>query len=152
LRGEFEIRTKKLLKLMFLFIVISLLLFGCSNNETLEEVEGVGLTYSEYFKPYDRLDERKNIKYYKPFPIDEIESSLQEQIKKVVNKIDSESLPFKVDEEKAYLVTSKNEDGKARNQIQLSYLSKSEYDRIDDFFVISVTEVDKRGKSLGFHW
>ncbi|HHW36266.1 MAG TPA: hypothetical protein GXX18_03090 [Bacillales bacterium] len=129
---------------MFLFFAVSLLLFGCSNNEPdLEEVNGVGLTYSEFFKPYDRLDERKNIKYYKPLPIDEIESSFQEQVKMAVNKIDSERLPFKVEEEKAYLITSKNEDGKARNQIQLSYLNKSEYDRIDDFFIISVTEADK---------
>ncbi|WP_138420746.1 hypothetical protein [Aquibacillus sediminis] len=143
-RGELEIGTKQLLKLMFLLFVISLLLLGCSNKHTnLEEVEGDGLTYSEYFKPYDRLDERENMTYYKPLPIDEIESSLQGQIKKTVNKIDSESLPFKVEEEKAYHVTSKNEDGTARNQIQLSYLSKSDYDRVDDFLIITVTEAEQ---------
>lgn len=124
---------------MILFFVISSLLLGCSNNETnLEEVKGVGLTYSEYFKNLDELDRRDNIKYYKPLPIDEIELlPLPEQVKKSVNAIVSDRLPFKVDEEKAYLVTSENENGEVMNQMQLSY-----HGNVDDFFIISVTEVD----------
>jgi hypothetical protein len=52
-------------------------------------------------------------------------------------------LPFEVDEEKAFLVTSKDENGKVKKQVQLSYLSKSEYGRVNDFFTITVTEVDE---------
>ena len=136
--------TKKLLKLMLPIIFISSILLGCSFNKTdFEEVKGVGLTYSEYFKTYDGLDERQNIKYYKPVPIDEVESSLSEQVKKAINTIDSNRLPFTVDDEKAYLITSKDENGKIKSQVQLSYLSKPEYDEVDDFFIISVTEVDE---------
>ncbi|HWI48368.1 MAG TPA: hypothetical protein VNU45_09130, partial [Rummeliibacillus sp.] len=113
------------------------------NKTDFEEVKGVGLTYSEYFKTYDGLDERQNIKYYKPVPIDEVESSLSEQVKKAINTIDSNRLPFTVDDEKAYLITSKDENGKIKSQVQLSYLSKPEYDEVDDFFIISVTEVDE---------
>ncbi|MBM7607498.1 hypothetical protein JOD29_000735 [Lysinibacillus composti] len=52
-------------------------------------------------------------------------------------------MPFEVDEEKAYLVTFEDEEGEVKNQVQLSYLSKSEYDKVDNFFIISVTEVNE---------
>ena len=136
--------TKKLSSLLFSLIFMSSILLGCSTDKSeLVIVKGTDLTYSEYFKTYDGLDERKNVTYYKPFLINEAESSLPDQVKNTMNKVDPDRLPFKVDEEKAYLVTSKDKDGKVKNQVQLSYLSKDEYEQTDDFFIISVTEADK---------
>lgn len=136
--------TQKSLKLMFPIVFISSILLGCSFHKAdFEEVKGVGLAYSEYFKTWDGLDERENIKYYRPIPLDELESSLPEQVKKAINIIDSNKLPFTVDDVKAYLVTSKDENDKIMNQVQLSYLSKSEYNKVDDFYIISITEVDE---------
>lgn len=124
--------------------MITVFLFGCSVSETgLQEVEGVGLTYSEEFKEYDQLDERKDMKYYKPVPIDELKSYLPEQVKAAVNTIGSDRLPFQVDENKAFFITSKDKKGEIQNQIQLSYLSKSEYDQVRGFYIISITEVDE---------
>lgn len=124
--------------------MMSSLLFGYSNNESgLEKVKGVDVTYSELFKTFDGLDERSNITYYKPLPIEKIDSTFPEQVGKDVKNLDSDLLPFEIDEEKAYLVTFEDEDGEVKNQVQLSYLSKSEYDWVDNFYIISVTEVDE---------
>lgn len=129
---------------MIHFFLISLLLFGCSNYEDgLEEVKGIDVTYSQQFKSFDRLDDRENIKFYKPIAIEQIKSYFPEQIQKAVNMINSEVLPFEVDEKKAYLVTFEDVAGEVKHQIQLSYLGKSEYDIVDNFFIISVTEVEE---------
>lgn len=128
---------------------MSSILLGCSIDKSkLVKVKGTSLTYSEYFKAYDDLDERKNVTYYKPFLINEAESSLPDQVRNTMNKLDPDKLPFKVDEAKAYLVTSKDKDGKVKNQIQLSYLSKDEYEQTDNFFIISVTESDENPLEL----
>lgn len=127
---------------MFPFLLIILIAAGCASQEnSLEKVKGVDVTYNEYFKPFDQLDERKNIQFYKPIAIEEIRSSLDEQIWSAGNGIASDALPFEVDEEQAYLVTSKEEMGEVKNQVQLSYMGNSEYGDVDSFFIISVTEV-----------
>ncbi|MFJ8235716.1 hypothetical protein ACIQ34_08205 [Ureibacillus sp. NPDC094379] len=142
--GGFKIVTNKVIKVNFLFLMITSLLFGCSNNEGgLEKVKGVDVTYSEFFKTFDGLDERSNITYYKPLPIEKIDSTFPEQVGKDVKILDSKLLPIEIDEEKAFLVTFEDEEGEMKNQVQLSYLSKSEYDRVDNFFIISITEVDE---------
>jgi hypothetical protein len=138
--------NKRTLKKILPMILICAILIGCSSNEMseikLKKVKGYSLTYSEYFKPYDKLDERDNIKYYKPLSIDEARVLLPEKIKKE-NTIDSTSLPFPVNEKKAYLVTSVGEDRKINNQIQLSYLNKSENGIAGNFYIISMTEVNQ---------
>jgi len=53
-----------------------------------------------------------------------------------------------VDEERAYLVESKDRNGKIKNQVQLSYLGKDEYEQTNDFFIVSVTEADKNPLEL----
>lgn len=136
--------TKKTTNLFFSLIFMCSILLGCSTDKSeLVKVKGTDLTYSEYFKTYDGLDERNNVTYYKPILLNEAESSLPNQVKNTMNKFNPDKLPFRVDEEKAYLVTSKDNNGKVKNQVQLSYLSKDEYEQIDDFFIISVTEADK---------
>ncbi|MBD8070040.1 hypothetical protein [Bacillus sp. PS06] len=118
-------------------------MIGCSNKgKAFEEVKGVALTYSEFFKPFDRLDERKKITYYKPIGIEELESFLPEQLTKEIMTIDSKKLPFEVDDAKVFLVSSEDDKGDVKNQVQLSYISKDEND-VDGFFNISVTEVDE---------
>ncbi|GAA0308787.1 transposase-like protein [Gracilibacillus halotolerans] len=136
--------TKKLLMVMFPIFLISFVLLGCSFNKTdFVQVKGDSITYSEYFKTYDGLDARENIKYYKPISIDKVESSLPEPINNAITTFDSNRLPFTIDDEKAYLITSTDEDGNTKNQVQLSYFSRSEYDEVDDFFIVSITEVDE---------
>ncbi len=94
--------TQKLLKKVFPIIFISSLLVGCSVNQmNLEKVKGDNLTFSEYFHAYDGQDERKNIKFYKPLSMNEVQSSsLPDEIKKVIHPVKLDSLPFKVNEEK----------------------------------------------------
>ena len=119
------------------------MLWGCSDNETdFEEIEGSGLTYSEFFKTYDGLGERKNIKYHKPVTIEETMSLVPDSIKKAINTINTDRLPFEVDKETAYLVTSEKEKGKIKNQVQFSYLNISEYELVEEFFIISITEAE----------
>ncbi|KMY44922.1 hypothetical protein AC622_12415 [Bacillus sp. FJAT-27916] len=132
--------AKKIWRLLGPIILISSVAAGCSINETdLEEVKGAGLTYSEYFKSFDELDERENIHYYKPISLSDGESSLLNDIEERMNPFNSEKLPFHVDEEKAYLVTSKDEKGKPKDEVQLSYFGSTS----EEFFIISVTEVDE---------
>lgn len=118
---------------------------GCSVGQTnLKRVKSDGLTYSEYFRPYDRLNERQNSKFFKPLSMDEVQSSsLPDEMKKVIHPVHLNRLPFKVNEEKVYFVTSKNKEEKRISQVQVSYLGKNEYGNIDTFFIISVTESDR---------
>ncbi|KAB8135711.1 hypothetical protein F9U64_10555 [Gracilibacillus oryzae] len=129
---------KNLLKIQLLFFLLSCFLLGCSADEAgLEEVDGTDITYSEFFKSYDRLDQRENITYYKPVPIMELQSSFPNH---VVNTIDTNRLPFEVEKEIAYLVTSENEEGDLQRQVQLTYHSKSDP---GDFFIMTITEVEQ---------
>ncbi|MDV6377875.1 hypothetical protein ORD22_06315 [Sporosarcina sp. GW1-11] len=136
--------TKKIPSLLLSLLVTSSIVFGCSIDQSkLVKVKGTSLTYSEYFKPYDRLDERENVTFYKPFLLNKTGSSLPDQVKNTVHTIDHDKLPFTVDEVKAFLVTSKDRDGKIKDQVQLSYLGKDEYEQTSDFLILSITEADK---------
>jgi hypothetical protein len=137
--------TEKSIEKVFPIIFICSLLVGCSVNPTnLEKVKGDSLTFSEYFHAYDGLDKRKNNKFYKPLSMDEEQLSyLPDEMKKVVHPIDLDRLPFKVNEEKVYFVTSNSKEGKVMNQVQVSYLSNNEYGNTVEFFIISVTESDR---------
>lgn len=132
----------KSLNIVCSIIITGFLLVGCASDQTkLDKTKSVGLTFSEYFHPYDKLDERRNSKFYKPLSMDEVQSSsMPDEMKKVIHPVDLKDLPFKVDEEKIYFVTSKSKEGKDSNQVQISYLGKNEYGNISQFFIISVTD------------
>lgn len=142
---------KKSLKIVCSIIFIGSLLVGCTANQTsLKKTKSDGLTFSQYFHAYDRLDERRNSTFYKPLSMDEVQSSsLPDEMKKVIHPVDLKDLPLKVDEENVYFVTSKSKEGKDINQVQVSYLGKNEYGSIERFFIISVTESDRN--PLGTH-
>ncbi|WP_391117048.1 hypothetical protein [Psychrobacillus sp. L3] len=128
-----------------LFLLVITIMSGCINKEVgpaLTKVKGDGLTYSEYFKMVDELDKRENITYYKPLSIDEMMQVAPGTIKNAVHPIDSKKVPFEVNEQLAYLVTSKDKKGNLQNQVQFTYSHKNEYAQTDEFFVISVTELD----------
>ncbi|GEN82581.1 hypothetical protein SLU01_08930 [Sporosarcina luteola] len=136
---------KKSLKIVCSIIFIGSLLVGCTADQTnLKKTKSDGLTFSEYFRAYDRLDERRNSKFYKPLSMNEVQStSLPDEMKKVIHPIDLKDLPFKVDEENVYFVTSKSKEGKGISQAQVSYLGKNEYGNTERFYIISVTESDR---------
>ncbi|WP_301107461.1 hypothetical protein [Sporosarcina sp.] len=135
---------KRIAGWFFSLVFVSSLVVGCSTDPSdLVKVKGDGVTFSEYFKPFDHLDEREHVKFYKPIPIIESDPSLSEKMKTAVKTIDPTKLPFRADVQKVYLVTSKDQNGKVRNQVQVSYFSEDEYGQSDDFFIISVTEADK---------
>lgn len=135
---------KRRVSFLFILLLIGSILVGCSTTKSeLVKEKGTGLTYSEYFKPFDGQDERENITYYKPFQIGDPDIILPENVQKMMKKFDTNQLSFTVDEEKAYVVTSKDQDGEVKYQVQSSYFSIDEYDQPEDFFIISVTEADK---------
>lgn len=120
------------------------LLLSCANKETgpsLTKVKGDGLAHSEYFKSVDELDKRENVTYYKPLPIEAMIQLAPESMGNAVQLIDSEELPFEVDQQVAYLNTSKDKDGNIQTQLQLTYLSEDSYGSTYDFFILTVTEV-----------
>lgn len=118
---------------------------GCTASQLkLEKVKGDSPTYSEYFKAYDGLDERKSLQFYKPITLDAVAlSNLPDEMKKMFDLIDTETLPFEVNEEEVYFMTSENNEGTEINQVQVSYLGKDEYDDVDRFFIMSITEADR---------
>ncbi len=130
---------------LILIILMSFLLMACTVDQSqLEKVKGNSLTYSEYFKHYDRLDERENLQFYKPVSLDQvILSELPNEMENMFKVIDTKVLPFEVDEEEVYFMTSKNNEGTEINQVQVSYLGKNEYDSVDDFFILSITEANQ---------
>ncbi|TQR18999.1 hypothetical protein [Psychrobacillus vulpis] len=133
-------------KSIFLLLMITFIMTGCISKEDrsiLEKAKGDGLTYSEYFKSVDELDHRQNVIYYKPLPIDKMLALVPESMKKSVHLVNSKKLPFEVNEQTAYVVTSKDEQGNLQNQLQLTYLNNSEYGQPEEFLIISVTEVDE---------
>lgn len=132
--------TNKLFQCMGILLLLTLLLSACSNNG-FEKASGSNITYSEYFKDYDGLDKREKVTFYQPVPIDDMIGMLPKSVSKGINRINPEHLPFEVEEEKAFLVTS--EDEKVKHQVQLSYINKSEYDQVKDFFIVSITEAEE---------
>ncbi|MFJ8066425.1 hypothetical protein ACIQYS_17650 [Psychrobacillus sp. NPDC096426] len=136
----------KIIKPILLLLIMVFTVIGCANKEeeeALTKVTGIGLSYSEYFKSVDAQDERKNVAYYMPLPIDEMLNVAPNSIQNTVHPIDPKKLPFEVNEQKAYLVTSINEKGNLQNQLQFTYLHNNEYEQPEEFFILSVTEVDE---------
>ncbi|WP_434402723.1 hypothetical protein M1Q06_08210 [Planococcus sp. 11815] len=117
---------------------------GCSSApDGLEEVEGTGLAFSENFNAYDGLNEREHVEFYKPAEAHQLPPSILGEHHLLEKGIDSDLMPFEVNEENAYVVTSEDRTGKVTHQVQLSYLGKSEEGIVDEFFIISVTEMEK---------
>lgn len=138
--------TTKFFKLILLLLGLNVVLMGCTNKETepsLTKVEGEGLQYSEYFKSVDELDKRENVTYYKPLPIETMVQLAPESMENAVQLIDWEELPFEVNQQVAYLNTSKDKEGNIQTQVQLTYLSEDSYGSTDDFFILTVTEVEE---------
>lgn len=136
----------KLVRPVLLLIIMIFMVIGCTSKEDeafLEKVKGTGFAYSEYFKSVDQQDERKNITYYTPLPIDEMLNIASNPIKNSIHPIDLEKLPFEVNEQKAYVVTSEVENENRQNQVQLTYIHTDEYDQTEDFYIITVTELDE---------
>ncbi|MDP5275356.1 hypothetical protein [Chengkuizengella axinellae] len=137
-------KTAKLTMNVLLLLLITLVVIGCSNKqETLLEVHGTDFTYSEYFKDVDLLDKRKSGAYYQPLPFEDMMSYIPDSMKNNINLIDKQNIPFEINEETAYLVTSKDIDGKLQHQVQYTYLHNSSYGRPKEFLIISVTEIDE---------
>ena len=134
----------KLFKTTLSIFTMSMLLIGCTNKEAgLVEVQGDGLTYSEYFKNVDELETRENVIYYKPLSIDEFMKAAPNSFENEIHPIDSEKLPFEPNEQSIFLVTSEDNKSKKQNQAQFTYLSSNEYELTEEFLVISVTDVEK---------
>lgn len=119
-------------------LTLSILSAGCTPEMPgVEKLSGTGLARSEYFKAYDKMDQREHVTYYKPFSLDDRE--LPQPVVDAVRGFDSRRLPFTADEEKAFLVTA--EEG--TNEVQVSYLGKDEYGQTEEFFIISVADIDQ---------
>ncbi len=118
-----------------LLIIVSFLLTGCTTTDT---VKGNGVTYSEYFKSLDKLDEKFNEEYRKPVPIHEWMKMAPQSLQNSIHLPEATKLPFKPVEQLATHVTMKDEDGIMKEQVQFSYHGDS-----NQFFIITVTEVDE---------
>ncbi|SES18881.1 hypothetical protein [Psychrobacillus sp. OK032] len=138
-------RNKMVIPILLL-VIFAFMMAGCTNKQdepTLKKVKGEGLTYSEYFKSVDELDERENITHYQPLPIDEMMIVAPVSIKKAVHIVDPKKLPFEVNEQTAYLVTSKGENSIVQNQVQYTYVNTNEYNQKAEFYIITVTELEE---------
>lgn len=134
---HFKIGRPVLLLIIMIFMVI-----GCTSKEDetfLKKVNGTGFAYSEYFKSVDQQDERKNITYYTPLSIDEMLKIAPNSI----HPINIEKLPFQVNEQTAYVVTSEDANENTQNQVQLTYTHTDKYNQTEEFFIITVTELDE---------
>lgn len=132
----------KIVKPVLLLIIMIFMVIGCTSKEDetfLEKVKGTGFAYSEYFKSVDQQDERRNVTYYTPLSIDEMHNIAPNSI----HPIDLEKLPFQVNEQTAYVVTSEDENENRQNQVQLTYIHTDEYNQTEEFFIITVTELDE---------
>ena len=132
----------KLIKTTLSIFTVSMMLTACNSEETgLVEVRGNGLTYSEFFKSVDELDTRENVTYFKPLLIDQFMNVAPESLENEIHLIDSVKLPFEVNEQSVYLVTSEDKKSNVQNQVQFTYLSKDVYEQAEEFFIISITDV-----------
>ncbi|WP_404337654.1 hypothetical protein [Planococcus rifietoensis] len=83
------------------------------------------------------------MEFFKPAEAQPLPTSILSEHHLLEKGIDPDLLPFEVDGENAYVVTSEDRTGKVTHQVQLSYLGKSEEGIVDEFFIISVTEMDE---------
>ncbi len=122
-------------------LVMGVMSAGCSADApNLAKTAGQGVAYSEYFHSYDGVKERKHLTYYKPVSVKEAKKTFPDQVKPVVHEVKASQLPFDIDEEDAYLITSKQKDGEIVHEAQVSFLGKDEYDDVENFLIISVAE------------
>lgn len=89
------------------------------------------------------MNEREHVEFFKPAEAQPLPTSILSEHHLLEKGIDPDLLPFEVDGENAYVVTSEDRTGKVTHQVQLSYLGKSEEGIVDEFFIISVTEMDE---------
>lgn len=103
----------------------------------LETIHGGG----ELCYRYNRTPNAKTI-CYRPLPINDFKKYLPSDMKKRINTINKEDLPFKVDEAYAIIFTSQkiNEKGPKYN-VQVSYMGGDNYN--PDFFIATITKTDK---------
>ncbi|RSK25999.1 hypothetical protein EJF36_03285 [Bacillus sp. HMF5848] len=121
---------------LFIICIFTIIVVGCSNDKSdLVEVKGDGLTYSEYFKNVDNLDERDNITYFKPVSLSVLDGILPPSMKNLFQALNTEQVPFEVHKESVFLVKSGTAN-ETQHQLQISYLD----DNSDEFLIISVTE------------
>lgn len=131
------------IRVLLSFMIASIFVVACSHEEVqLKKSKGFGTVHSEYFKAYEGLNEQEKTIYYKPVSIDQLPDALPIAVKQKLKIIEQGHLPFTVDEKLAY-VTKFKHDGVMKHAVQLSYIKKNEYDSIDQFFNISITESDK---------
>jgi hypothetical protein len=114
-----------------------------NSTTVLSEVQGSGFAYSEYFKVVDELDERKDGTYYKPLFPTELMKVIPASMADGVHLIETDKIPFNVNEKTAYLVSSKNKNGNKQHELQFTYLNKSANGLANEFFIVSVTKVEE---------
>lgn len=133
----------KITKRIFPVLLIACLLAGGIFIKTkAQTIKGDGVTFSEYFHPYDVLNVREHVRYYDLAASDEVTSPLYEQMKNAINQIGTDRLPFELKKETGYLVTSTTKYGERLNQVQMGFFNQDDARR-GDFFIISATESDR---------
>ncbi|WP_407269848.1 hypothetical protein [Radiobacillus sp. PE A8.2] len=137
--------TSTIVFLLFIGLVITNHAILPFNNQAsqskLVQVNGyqIGFTYSEYFKGVDELDKRTQGTYYKPLDFTSMMQVMPEKMNANVHLQNDEQIPFDVDEKKAFLVTSEDQDGDIVHQVQFTYKGISS----EQFFIVSMTEVNE---------
>ncbi|MEY9977990.1 hypothetical protein [Lysinibacillus sp. RC79] len=106
------------------------------------EVKGTVVTYSQYFQIADRLNDRKNPKFYEPVKGFEAMREVATVMGNNVHPIDPKKLPFKANIQEVYAVTSEMTNGRLQNQMQFTYLQKALNGEDQQFAIFTVTNVD----------
>ncbi|MGE8003809.1 hypothetical protein [Lysinibacillus sp. NPDC093216] len=106
------------------------------------EVKGSMVTYSQYFQTADRLNDRKNPKFYEPVKGFEAMQEVATVLGNNVHPIDPKKLPFKANIQEVYAVTSEMTNGRLQNQLQFTYLQKALSGKDQQFAIFTVTNVD----------
>ncbi|MCG3087706.1 hypothetical protein [Sporosarcina cyprini] len=130
--------TKITKRILPVFLIGCLLAGGIFIKTKAQTIKGDGVTFSEYFHPYDVLNVREHVRYYDLAASDEVTSPLYEQMKKAINQLGTDQLPFETARETAYLVTSSAKKGERLSQVQIGFFNQDDA-RPGDFFIISAT-------------
>lgn len=125
-----------------LIFITLIALCGCESQEFVK-VQGSGVADSESYQPIREIF--KNNTYYKPVSIKEGLQQLPEAMAHNIHAVNSSDLPFKVDLEQAFIVTTKdNQTNEELYQLQLTYLTKNEYDLTgESFFIVNIAQLSK---------
>lgn len=134
---------KKLIGCILFILLVPTLVSCKSEADTLIKVKGEGLTYNENFKLYDKLDQRTDITYYKAETMDDMLKQSPNLIKEVGQSFNETNWPLTINKKEGYLIKSENSAGETYDQIQLSFLNISEFDKVEEFIIVSIYEVDK---------